>query len=73
MDIRVIPSLQDLAFEASFKDILGTLSQCYHEGITRLSGFIASQATDLCSLVRDRLDEHLVGQISKQIRYLYLS
>lgn len=66
MDIHVIPSLQDLAFEVSFKDILATLIQCYNEGISRLAGFIASQAVDLiCSLVRDRLDEHLVGQTSK--------
>ncbi len=79
MDAHIVPSLEDIAFEVSFKEIMATLILCYDhrpEG-KRFSclafpsaiskSFLKSEK--LRSLVRSRLDQRLGRALqSKEIR-----
>lgn len=75
MDVKAIPSLQDLALEASLEDILATLkTQCcdyqppkapWGRTMLRPTSFSASQAVELCGNIRFCL--HYRG-VPKQIR-----
>jgi len=79
----VIPKLEDLAFEVSFKEILGNLILC-HEYLPErkklpwlpFSSFLTSiplpSSEDMLSLVKARLDHFLVGTMSDKIRYIYM-
>lgn len=74
MDAKhIVPSLQDLSIDASFKNILATLSQCYdfnpEKGTIHSSLFSPPHAAELCGIVRNYLNEHLVGVTSKRTRY----
>ena len=78
MDDKIVPSLQDLAFEVSFKEIMSTLILCYEhrpEGkrlscLASPSAFSKSFLTSekLLNFVRSRLDYHLVGLVGVQVR-----
>ncbi len=80
MDSEIIPSLEDLAFETSYKDIISNLILCYDHRPRgkrlfwlRFSSIIQASNLDLTSdtirgLVRRRLDHHLIGTMSEKIR-----
>ena len=77
----VVPTLEDLAFDVSFKEILGNLILC-HEYLPEgkqlpwlpFSSFLTSvqlpSSEDMLSLVKARLDYFLVGTMSDKIRYI---
>lgn len=78
----VIPSLESLAFEVSFRDILSTLILCYeHRPEVKRFPFLASSSFSnlfltsdkLRSFVRGCLDRHLRGVVSVQVRYVKLN
>ena len=76
---HAVPSLEELAFEASFKDILATLALCYdhrpegkrYDCLLVPSAFSNSFLTSekLRKFVRNRLDQHLVGLVGVKVRY----
>ena len=76
MDDKIVPSLQDLAFEVSFKEIMSTLILCYEHRpkgkrlscLASPSAFSKSFLTSekLLNFVRSRLDYHLVGLVGVQ-------
>ncbi len=80
MEKAVIPILEDLAFEVSFKEILGNLILC-HEYLPEgkklpwlpFSSFLTSvklpNSEDMLYLVKAHLDRILVGTMSDRIRY----
>ena len=79
MDVHNVRSLEDMSLEASFKDILDTLIQCYTQQPEEMHiSFIASSEAiipsclltpqKLCTYVRSRLDHHLVGLMSPKVR-----
>ena len=79
MYVYGVRSLEDMSLEASFKDILDTLIQCYtHHPEARHISFIASSEAiipthfltceKLSTYVRSRLDHHLVGLMSPKVR-----
>ena len=78
MAAHAVPSLEELAFEASFKDILATLVLCCEhrpEGkrydclvpSAFSNSFLTSEK--LRKFVRKRLDQHLVGLVGVKVRY----
>ena len=73
MDVKV-PSLQELAFEGCFKEILASLNICYDYSIQDVANSSCNsppRTAELITTIRDRLDEYL-GGISKLIRYFIL-
>ena len=78
MDFKFVPSLQDLALEVSFKEIMSTLILAYDHRpkgkrlscLASPSAFSKSFLTSdkLRRFVRNRLDHHLVGSVGVQIR-----
>ena len=77
MDAPEIPSLEDLAFEVSFKDILSTLRLCYEHRpeVKQLSWLNPSAFSNLFltsdklrRFVRNRLDHHLKALVGVQTR-----
>ena len=77
MAVRVVQSLEELAFKASFKDILATLVLCYaHRPKGRRieslvptvfsNSFLTSEK--LRKFLRNRLDQHLNGLVGVEVR-----
>ena len=82
MQAAILPSLEDLAFEMSYKEIMSNLILCYEHrpqgkrlpwlpfsSFLATSPFFSSQTA--ISLVRRKLDHYLVGTMSDKIRYAY--
>lgn len=75
MDVQVIPSLENLAFDASFNDIMGTLILWYSHRpkgkrfpCSALAKSLLLSSEKLIAYVRCRLDQHLVGLVSGKVR-----
>lgn len=75
MDVHAVSSLEDLAFDAAFNDIMGTLIMWYThrpEGkrfpCSALSKLLLVSSEMLIRFVRNRLDQHLVGLVSGKVR-----
>jgi len=80
MEIQLnVPSLEDLAFEMSYKEIMSNLILCYEhrpEGkrfqwlpfssIVSTSEILSSE--NVRRLVRNRLNQHLVGTLGEKVR-----
>ncbi len=78
-----VPRLEDLACHASYCEIIGNLLMCHEhrpEGkklaMVTFSSFLSTNpfltSKNMMKLVRARLDQHLVGLMSEQIRYNHL-
>lgn len=80
MEIQInVPSLENLAFEMSYKEIMSNLILCYEhrpEGkrvtwlpfssIVSTSEILSSE--NIRRLVRGRLNQHLVGTMGEKVR-----
>lgn len=79
MDSKLVSSLEDLAFEASFKDIVASLILCYEHRpeANRLSCLANPSTVSKCFLtseklrilVRSQLAHFLEGTMSQKVRY----
>ena len=74
MVLNCVASLEDLAFEVSYKAILGNLNLCHdHRPKGKQFNWLPytspqMKSEEVCDLTRDRLDHHLVGTMGDTIR-----
>ena len=79
----IVPRLEELAFQVSYKEVIGNLILCPENrpeskrlDWATFSSFLTTIPTltfsNIRDLVRGRLDQHLVGIVSDTVRYVHL-
>ena len=69
MDIHIPPSLEDLCFDVAFKELITTMNQSYNQIQEEVSVFSQLKIEELVTFIRGHLDQHLVGKVSREVRY----
>lgn len=81
-ELQIVSRLEDLAFDASYNEIIGNLLLCrehrpenkklemvtYSSFLSRIP-FIISQ--NMIQLIRNQLGQNLLGLMGEKIRYIY--